>query len=641
MEKLTRDNNELIFKRLKAEIIRDINSRKDLITFEFNGDSITLQKIFWIYNTLLLTMVEDFKDVNKKDLLVDQFNSKLLTKFVNKFFNINNKHKVKDMLTEFSKLSVIGNNKIDTGLSLRNIIDAYIKYADFKNIIDNKDENGNDILTGNEDIYEVERKFAEGIINMKKVISTKPDLWFYNFVKNGEGLNFKQLFQTIGFIGSKPVVNFDFRNNGVNSEFIKSNFITGTQTEQEYYINCMSARKAQTVNRMLIQPSGYFMRRLSLLTIDTTHNNQEEDCGTEEAINVRIHSVKELSMIDGRHYITEDGIKTIDASKDIHLVGSTLRVRSPFTCKHTHTTGVCRTCFGKELATKLQDFNSGMLAVLNFTEHLTQNMLNAKHFSSTNAEKIDFDKEFYEIFKEEGSNNFSLNEDVKILSVTNYEVDYSPEYEDEEGEDAQVTESIHLTGMTTAEDKFSTIIYDKKGETKTYILDNDIYLVLDRDIDMDYSLENNKFLDLREYEVVASYFIIQNNELATGMKKILAVIDNNTYIKQLNDNINMSEIDKASALLEKFNSLLIYYKLDFIRSWNVEMILSNLFFDINKEYFDFSDKAKAMEIYPVPKALREHRSLAVSLSYERLKDQFSDPYTFTKNRKSKIDNWFR
>jgi len=71
------------------------------------------------------------------------------------------------------------------------------------------------------------------------------------------------------------------------------------------------------------------------------------------------------------------------------------------------------------------------------------------------------------------------------------------------------------------------------------------------------------------------------------------------------------------------------------------MILSNLFFDINKEYFDFNDDTKAMEIYPVPKALREHRSLAVSLSYERLKDQFSDPYTFTKNRKSKIDNWFR
>ena len=43
------------------------------------------------------------------------------------------------ILTEFSKLSVIGNNKLDKGLSLKNIIDGYIKYEDFKNIIDNKE----------------------------------------------------------------------------------------------------------------------------------------------------------------------------------------------------------------------------------------------------------------------------------------------------------------------------------------------------------------------------------------------------------------------------------------------------------------------------------------------------------------------
>jgi len=281
-------------------------------------------------------MVEDFKDVHKEDLLTDQFNSKLFENFINKFLNVNNKGKVAVILTEFSKLSVIGNNKLDKGLSLKNIIDGYVKYEDFKNIIDNKDADGNDILTGKEDIYEVERKFAEGIINMKKVISTKPDLWFYDFVKNNEGLYFKQLFQTIGFVGSKPVVNFDFKNNGVNSDFIISNFITGTKTAKEYYINCMSARKAQTVNRMLIQPSGYFMRRLSLLTIDTTHNNQEYDCGSKDGLIVKIHSIKELSMNDGRHYIEENGnIATIDAAKDIHLVGDTLIIRGPIGCKHT------------------------------------------------------------------------------------------------------------------------------------------------------------------------------------------------------------------------------------------------------------------------------------------------------------------
>ena len=155
------------------------------------------------------------------------------------------------------------------------------------------------------------------------------------------------------------------------------------------------------------------------------------------------------------------------------------------------------------------------------------------------------------------------------------------------------------------------------------------------------SNEDRDFIDLSGYEVDAAFYIIQNNELATGMSKILAVIDNNDYIKTLNDSMSLNESDKASKLLEKFNDLLVYYNLDFIKSWNVEMIMSNLFFDLNRKHFDFSDKTKAMEIYPVPKALREHRSLSVSLSYERLRDQFSDPHTFTKDSESKLDAWFK
>lgn len=638
---LTEKNVNEEYIKLKKELFDDVTVRNNMISYTINGETTELRQIFWTFNILLLTMIEDMKTFNNKDLLTDTFNSDIFSDFVNKYLNNKNRHQVANILTEFSKISVVGNNELDTGLSLSNIIDAYIKYEDFRNIIDNKNADGTDIFDGTENVYEVERKFAEGIVNMKEVLKDKPDTWFYPFIKNGEGLNFKQLFQTIGFVGTKPVVNFDFRNNGVNDDFIGSNFVVGMKSIQEYYINCMSARKAQVVNRMLIQPSGYFMRRLSLLTIDTTHNNDMEDCGTKVTIDYNVKTHKELRMVDGRHYMINGKVHTINAENDVHLIGETINLRSPITCKHTHGSGVCQTCFGKELAEKLRYFNSGMLAVLNFTEYLTQNMLNAKHFSSTNAEEVEFSKDFYDIFVEDGANYFDIEEDVRIISITNYELDYSPEHENEETDDTNVTESIHLIGKDVSEDKFSTIVYTKNGKTKTYELENDIYLVLNRDIKIDYSLENNNFLNIEDYEVEAAYFIIQNNELATGMKKILAVIDNSQYIKQLNDNVDLTDLEKASLLLEKFNELLIYYKLDFIRSWNVEMIISNLFFDTRGKYFDFSDRTKAMEIYPVPKALREHGSLAVSLSYERLKDQFSDPATFDKDYKSRLDGWFK
>lgn len=46
MEKLTIKNNESIFNRLKDEIVKDISSREDKITLNFNGEDITLPKIF-------------------------------------------------------------------------------------------------------------------------------------------------------------------------------------------------------------------------------------------------------------------------------------------------------------------------------------------------------------------------------------------------------------------------------------------------------------------------------------------------------------------------------------------------------------------------------------------------------------------
>ena len=64
-------------------------------------------------------MVDDFKKVNQKDLISDTFNSKVFEKFINKFLEVDNKHLVAKILTEFSKLSVIGNNKLDTGLSFK------------------------------------------------------------------------------------------------------------------------------------------------------------------------------------------------------------------------------------------------------------------------------------------------------------------------------------------------------------------------------------------------------------------------------------------------------------------------------------------------------------------------------------------
>jgi len=146
---------------------------------------------------------------------------------------------------------------------------------------------------------------------------------------------------------------------------IKSNFREGLSI-LEYFISANGARKGLTDTALRTADSGYLTRRL----VDVSHNVivREEDCGTDEGIEVRAfrdgkENIEELRLrITGRtalnDVVDENGNVLAYAgdliseaqAEAIEKAGiESVAIRSVMTCKCK--TGVCAKCYGRNLAT--------------------------------------------------------------------------------------------------------------------------------------------------------------------------------------------------------------------------------------------------------------------------------------------------
>ncbi len=147
---------------------------------------------------------------------------------------------------------------------------------------------------------------------------------------------------------------------------ITANFREGLSV-MEYFISANGARKGLADTALRTADSGYLTRRL----VDVSHNIivREEDCGTDEGIEVRAFTdgkevIEPLSLrIVGRtaledisdpntgELLVEAGEEISEgAAKAIESSGiEAVKIRSVTTCKCEH--GICAKCYGRNLAT--------------------------------------------------------------------------------------------------------------------------------------------------------------------------------------------------------------------------------------------------------------------------------------------------
>jgi DNA-directed RNA polymerase subunit beta' len=190
---------------------------------------------------------------------------------------------------------------------------------------------------------------------------------------------------------------------------IKSNFREGLSV-LEYFISTHGARKGLADTALKTADAGYLTRRLVDVAQDVTIT--EEDCGTIlglemsalkegediiEPLRERVVGCVALEEVLDPHELDEDGrpkllveagkLITEETSQAIEDAGiETVKIRSVLTCEAKR--GVCRMCYGRNLATMdMVDLGEavGILAAQSIGEPGTQLTLRTFHIGGTAA----------------------------------------------------------------------------------------------------------------------------------------------------------------------------------------------------------------------------------------------------------------
>ncbi len=190
---------------------------------------------------------------------------------------------------------------------------------------------------------------------------------------------------------------------------IKSNFREGL-TVLEYFISTHGARKGLADTALKTADAGYLTRRLVDVAQDVTIT--EEDCGTIlgleisalkegedviEPLSERILGVVASEDVFDPHELDEDGDPKLliqagalvdeETAKRIDDAGiERMKIRSVLTCEARR--GVCRMCYGRNLATmNMVDMGEavGILAAQSIGEPGTQLTLRTFHIGGTSA----------------------------------------------------------------------------------------------------------------------------------------------------------------------------------------------------------------------------------------------------------------
>lgn len=644
---------------------------------------------------ILLTdsSIEDLKEEyfltdNNQEVTIDTVNNLIqyLSDLV--FDNVEKdilKETITNTISSLSNISVMTNKNIGQTISIYELCQLVEKEPELLECINL------DIPEGLQ-FAEIEELVKNNLNRGLKLIK-KHDSCYSRFL-NGDAINTKQLGQSLFSIGTKPDLFGNCLEHIVNTSFLK-----GLRNIDDYVVTCIGSKKALVTNATEVSGSGYFARKLQLLVLG--HDLLDiEECDSKHGIKYYIDSEDSLNRLEGR-YLIDNTLLDIN-NKD--LVNTEIELRSPAACnaskeiinfilvkeKHVDNNkllevlnnigiykiyteyyntekrfdyssyiiindkyyvylfdsynnfendyrkeyildelytldnvnikvynkqiikkkGICNKCYGK-LSSKNKDFHVGLVGVTLLTNILTQRLLSTKHLLQTNSVLVDWCEEFNNILQTDRE-NIKTNKHLDEIKIAYEDIISLEEHKDE---------------------YFTRVFYYKLNEDDEYTkveVDKELYL-------NDYTKVNDeegdlvfKYLNLGD-EVF--YIKSENIELSTALKNILSLIEKK-------DHHNLGDED-INAIYSKFIELLNEANLD-IMSVHIEIILRGLIVlrDNVLARPDFSDiHFPNIRVLPISTAISK-TNLSNSLSFEKIKDQFSSLDTYMKDEVGILDEFY-
>lgn len=504
-------------------------------------------------------------------------------------------------------------------INLEDFIDLMKKYPEFNDIIHAD-------LTG-VPLDEIKSKGME-LANKSMQYIKNSDHCLSNFFIAGEGVNPKQYKEFAINIGTKP----DGRG-GVYPVNVNTNFIIGGVNDvMSYIIESSTGRTAQVIVEGNVGISGAFARLLGLNNIDTIiHPDPNYICDSKNFQMVEIKDSNLLSRFDNRYYrLTPNGMEyKINAFTDRHLIGQTIYLRSPMTCASaSRGEGVCYRCYG-DLAHTNKDINIGKIAAEIISSILTQMMLSAKHLLESSIKKVNWNKQFYELFDVE-YNVIKLQEEYDF---TGFRLVIDPdniilENEDEDELEREFSEYINdfeviypdgsIINFHTSNADNLYITADLNGFIRQYAEKLDGKLILNME-------------KMKEEELALFAMQIHNNDLSKTLDKVKDILD------------------KAAVTTKMTRHQLLQALIDTLKeggmsvdSVHAEVILSNQLRSTEDilctPEWEYPDED--CRVLSLKQALGSHPSISISLAYGRISKTLYAPLTYRKNKPSFMDLFF-
>lgn len=223
----------------------------------------------------------------------------------------------------------------------------------------------------------VEDKVRKGTAKMIKLLKDKklPNnvLWPFHHLSLINNMQIPQMMLAIG-------IRTDI-NDTIIQYPIKSNFIQGLKNPIEYMAESLTAKIAAVYNKDGIPKSQYFSRRQHFVSGAILHQ-YPGDCGTQLTVPYYVYD-KAAKNLEGKIHVVDGKHVMITKENCDELIGHTINLRSPITCRHVD--GTCEVCGGKMTKYLTKDIKLGMASIIEVTNVITQMILSVKHLQNTRS----------------------------------------------------------------------------------------------------------------------------------------------------------------------------------------------------------------------------------------------------------------
>lgn len=424
------------------------------------------------------------------------------------------------------------------------------------------------------------------------------------------------------------------------------NFLNGYKNKTEQFIESITGRDALITKDKYVAISGALSRRIDLICLTTNIDHNVEDCGTTHYLEVFVENPNILRLINEKYMINDDlTLSKINAKKDKHLIGQTIKIRSHICCCLPDDR-ICKTCYGAK-SERLKGTNIGGLPSIKFVNPISQSAMSQKHKTSTNAANMKNDA-LERYFRIENGRCY-IREDINVEHATlMIDKDYleeifsnnnksSEDFDDEMGGDYEI--SLQLEGLKVR-DKILNKETREIEEVEYVLDDNSIFLLLSSEM-----VEKKSKFDINISDEYA-YLALKDIEPDTAVFDMLLITEEvSMYLKQLLICINGGNrtrnypsyhaiIADLLDIIDKFGA--------YIAINHLETIVYNLIKDKNDilRRPDFTQENPEYTIEPLSKAILT-KDVFTSLSNGYLKRQLADHLTYTKSSDGIFKSFFK